>query len=99
MCCAQATAHRMPNKLVLPEGLKLVALYALAVMKCKAMRGAAKDVALDDRSAIAYHMMAMSLPATLRFLYPTLYPLHTLPEDCCGPRPDGAPFSHPPHRI
>jgi hypothetical protein len=30
-----ATQHRMPNKLVLPEGLKLVPLYALAVMKVR----------------------------------------------------------------
>jgi protein transport protein SEC24 len=85
-----STSHRMPNKLVLPEGLKLIGLYALTVMKCKAMRGGAKDVALDDRAAVAYAMMAMSLPATLRFLYPTLYALHTLPDDCCEPGPDGA---------
>ena len=67
-----ATQHRMPNKLVLPEGLKLVPLYALAVMKCKALRGGAKDVGLDDRVAVAYQMMSMSVAATLRFLYPTM---------------------------
>lgn len=33
-----ATQHRMPNKLVLPEGLKLVPLYALAVMKVRGIR-------------------------------------------------------------
>jgi len=91
-----ATQHRMPNKLVLPEGLKLVPLYALAVMKCKALRGGAKDVGVDDRVAVSYQMMSMSVAATLRFLYPTMYALHELGEDVGTPGPDGRPVMPPP---
>lgn len=91
-----ATAHRMPNKLVLPEGLKLVALYALAIMKSKALRGGAKDVGLDDRCAVGYHMMSMGVAETLRFLYPTLYALHTLEEGVGLPGADGAIVMPPP---
>lgn len=83
----------MPNKLVLPDGLKLVPLYALAIMKSKALRGGAKDVGLDDRVALGYHMMAMGVSATLRYLYPTLYPLHTLEDSVGKPGPDGTSFT------
>lgn len=81
--------HRMPNKLVLPEGLKMVPLYALALTKSKALRGGAKDVGVDERSVVGYQMMAMGVAETLRYLYPTMYALHDMPDNCGNTNTEG----------
>jgi len=73
-----------------------VFLLGLCCAQCKALRGGAKDVGVDDRVAVSYQMMSMSVAATLRFLYPTMYALHELGEDVGTPGPDGRPVMPPP---
>jgi len=75
--CASTTS---PGQLILPESLKLLPIYVLALSKHPLLR-ATTDVSIDDR---AYYMSvfnddapALSTPA----VYPRLYPLHKLPAE------------------
>jgi len=77
--------------LLLPAGLRHLPVWTLGVAKCGALRGGARDVAPDERAAVGHDIMAASVPALLRMLYPAALPLHDPAGEWGRPRPGGAP--------
>ncbi|KAM0748281.1 hypothetical protein T439DRAFT_291785 [Meredithblackwellia eburnea MCA 4105] len=74
--CASSTS---PAQLILPESFKLFPLYALALMKSKALKGG--PVASDVRTWHMRLLKAAGVAATVGLLYPRMFPIHTLPDD------------------
>ncbi len=62
-------------QLILPETLKLLPLYSLALHKCPLLR---PDVRPDERSTWLTTLMAASCPRLLGMLHPRLFALHAL---------------------
>jgi protein transport protein SEC24 len=67
-----AVQNRTMNRLIYPESLKLLPLYTLGIIKSLALRGGFGDCTPDERSAMGYEIMTMSIPRLLKLLYPTL---------------------------
>ncbi|XP_057800964.1 protein transport protein SEC24 A-like [Salvia miltiorrhiza] len=67
-----AVQHRLSGRMIYPESLKFLPLYALALCKSLPLRGGYSDVQLDERSAAAYTMMALPVKSLLKLLYPNL---------------------------
>jgi len=85
-------AARAYAKLVFPDTLALLPLFTLALGKCAALRGGAKEVGTDERAAAAFDMMAMPPARLLKLLYPTCYALH-LWSGAAGSSPPLVPLS------
>lgn len=84
--------HRTSNRLIYPESLKLLPLYTLAIIKNMALRGGFGDCSPDQRSAMGFQIMTMSIPRLLRLLYPSLIRLDEyLLQDSRGDGPAGLP--------
>ncbi|GLC34598.1 hypothetical protein PLESTB_001244000 [Pleodorina starrii] len=85
-----SAAARTPNRLIFPETFKYLPIWTLGLMKCAAFRGGAKDVNADERITVGHYMMAGSVEAVARLLYPAAFALH----DPSGPwgveQPDGS---------
>ena len=82
-----AQSRFITNKLIYPEGLRMLPVWALAIMKCGALRGGAKEVAPDERIAFGFDLMSSNTERMLRMVYPAVFPLH---------RPaDGGPWGQP----
>lgn len=64
--------HRSSNRLIYPESLKLLPIYTLAILKSLALRGGFGDCTPDERSAMGFEIMTMSIPRLLKLLYPSL---------------------------
>lgn len=64
--------HRLGGRLIFPESLKLLPLYALALCKSVALRGGFADASLDERCAAGYSMMILPINRLLKLLYPSL---------------------------
>lgn len=75
-----SAASRLPNKLLFPDSLSYLPIWALGAMKCAALRGGAKDVNADERIAVGYELMAIPVDSLCRAIYPDLYPLHNISE-------------------
>lgn len=82
--CASSTS---PAQLILPESFKLFPLYALALMKSKALKGG--PVASDVRTWSMRLIKSAGVAATVNLLYPRMVPLHTLPDDVGFPDEQG----------
>ncbi|KAL8280889.1 hypothetical protein RQP46_006568 [Phenoliferia psychrophenolica] len=74
--CASSTS---PAQLILPESFKLFPLYALALMKSKALKGG--PVASDVRTWHMRLLKSAGVAATVGLLYPRMFPVHTLADD------------------
>ena len=74
-------ASRAYNRLIFPESMKLLPLFMFAAMKSTAMRGGARDVPVDARIASTFDFMSASTEDILKMLYPTMYALHSMPEE------------------
>ncbi|GAA5990972.1 hypothetical protein JCM10908_000105 [Rhodotorula pacifica] len=74
--CASSTS---PAQLILPESFKLFPLYALALIKTKALKGGV--VASDVRAWAMRQLKSSGVSATLRHLYPRMLAVHSLPDD------------------
>jgi len=74
--CASSTS---PGQLILPESFKLYPLYALALMKSKALKGG--QVASDVRTNNMRWLKGAGVAATLSLLYPRMLSIHNLAED------------------
>ena len=70
------TQYRAPNKLMYPEPLRLLALFALATAKSDALRGGGSDVDSDVRAEAIFNASALPVEHALQSLYPTIYALH-----------------------
>ncbi|KAL0922326.1 hypothetical protein M5K25_006302 [Dendrobium thyrsiflorum] len=67
-----AVQHRLTGRMIYPESLKLLPLYALCLCKSAALRGGFADVSLDERCAAGYSMMILPIRRLLKLLYPSL---------------------------
>lgn len=67
-----AVQHRLANRMIYPESLKLLMLYGLALCKSTALRGGYGDVSLDDRCAAGHTVMTLPIKKLLKLLYPSL---------------------------
>ncbi|OXM76086.1 protein transporter SEC24 [Cryptococcus neoformans Bt63] len=71
--CAPAVQH---GQLILPEGFKLLPLYALCMTKSKPIKGG--SVSSDVRMHYTRHIKALSPTRVLMLLYPRLLAIHDL---------------------
>ncbi|RVW18070.1 Protein transport protein Sec24-like [Vitis vinifera] len=67
-----AVQHRLGGRMIYPESLKLLPLYALALCKSTPLRGGYADAQLDERCAAGYTMMTLPVKRLLKLLYPSL---------------------------
>ncbi|GAA5991303.1 hypothetical protein JCM11641_002817 [Rhodosporidiobolus odoratus] len=74
--CASSTS---PAQLILPESFKLFPLYALALMKTKALKGGI--VASDVRTWAMRQLKSSGVSSTVRVLYPRMLAVHLFEED------------------
>jgi len=71
--CASSTS---PGQLILPEAFKLFPLYALCILKSKALKGG--PVASDVRAYYMRVFKGATTAITLSMLYPRMIAVHTL---------------------
>ncbi|GAA5909830.1 hypothetical protein JCM6882_002689, partial [Rhodosporidiobolus microsporus] len=74
--CASSTS---PAQLILPESFKLFPLYALALMKTKALKGGV--VASDVRTWAMRQLKGAGVPSTVRMLYPRMLAVHLFADE------------------
>ncbi|KAL9231495.1 hypothetical protein vseg_006720 [Gypsophila vaccaria] len=67
-----AVQHRLAGRMIYPESLKYLPLYALALCKSTPLRGGYADVQLDERCAVGSILMTLPVTSLLKFLYPRL---------------------------
>eukprot|EP01062_Namystynia_karyoxenos_P012747 TRINITY_DN14607_c0_g1_i3.p1 TRINITY_DN14607_c0_g1~~TRINITY_DN14607_c0_g1_i3.p1 ORF type:complete len:1128 (+),score=341.55 TRINITY_DN14607_c0_g1_i3:110-3493(+) len=78
--CATSPA---PGQLILPEALKLLPIYCLALQKSPTFRpGGGTDDLPDERAHGMFQLGTMPMHDILPHLYPRLFPLHTMPQNC-----------------
>lgn len=75
------SASRAFNRLIYPEKMKLMPLFVLCAGKSAALRGASRDVLVDERVRAIFEIMGSPTEAILRRLYPAMYALHAMPPD------------------
>ncbi|XP_074285606.1 protein transport protein SEC24 A-like [Silene latifolia] len=68
-----AVQHRLAGRMIYPESLKFLPLYALALCKSTPLRGGYADVQLDERCAAGSTLMTLPVKSLLNFLYPSLF--------------------------
>ncbi|XP_062173358.1 protein transport protein SEC24 C [Alnus glutinosa] len=74
--CATVTSS---GQLILPEALKLLPLYTLALMKSTGLRS---DGRIDDRSIWINYVSYLSTPLAIPLVYPRMVAIHNLsPKD------------------
>lgn len=85
-----AQSRFITNKLIYPEGLRMLPLWSLAISKCGALRGGAKDVAPDERISFGFDLMSSPIERILKMVYPACYALHRPGDGPWGtPGPNG----------
>lgn len=76
-----ASAGTSSTQLVLPESLKLLPLYTLALIKHIALRSGA-DIKPDERSYHLALLRTLGVSDSICLLYPRLYQLNVMPAEC-----------------
>ncbi|EGZ11592.1 hypothetical protein PHYSODRAFT_250643 [Phytophthora sojae] len=92
--CASSSSS---GQLILPESLKLLPLYTLATLKSRALRGNLVgnpprgfiDVRADERVMMMGLLNSLPVEFCVSAVYPKLYSVHDLAEDCCTLDEDG----------
>lgn len=74
-------ASRSPSKMVFPESMSLVPLYAMCILKSTALQGQANELPPDDRATSIFDMLHMPVDEAITYLCPRLFPVHLLPDD------------------
>ncbi|TMW68179.1 hypothetical protein Poli38472_007851 [Pythium oligandrum] len=85
--CAASSSS---GQLILPESLKLLPLYTLATLKSRALRMNLTgnpprgfiDVRADERVMMMGVLNSLPVEFAVSAVYPKLYSLHDMPEDC-----------------
>lgn len=72
------------GQLILPEALKLLPLYMLALAKSPGLRA---DMRPDDRAAWLAKVGALPVPLAVPLVYPRMFAVHDLPPDGGGGLP------------
>lgn len=65
------------GQLILPEALKLLPVYSLALIKSNTFRQGT-DVRVDERVQDMFDILSMPLGQVLPWIYPRLFPLHLM---------------------
>eukprot|EP00005_Dracoamoeba_jomungandri_P012792 CAMPEP_0174270286 /NCGR_PEP_ID=MMETSP0439-20130205/43913_1 /TAXON_ID=0 /ORGANISM="Stereomyxa ramosa, Strain Chinc5" /LENGTH=642 /DNA_ID=CAMNT_0015359519 /DNA_START=782 /DNA_END=2707 /DNA_ORIENTATION=- len=89
-----ASPSTSTKQLLLPQSLKLLPLYTLAIIKNTAFRSGA-DVLPDQRAYCLSLLRILSVERAIPFIYPSLYALHNMPPECGTIGKDGS-FTMPP---
>jgi len=76
--CASPTSS---GQLILPEALKLLPVYVLALIKHAVLR-AGNDVHPDERAHFLLLVGSVNPATLISLIYPRMYALHQLPKDC-----------------
>lgn len=92
--CASSSSS---GQLILPESLKLLPLYTLATLKSRALRGNLVgnpprgfiDVRADERVMMMGLLNSLPVEFCVSAVYPKLYSVHDLADDCCSLDEDG----------
>ncbi|CAI5722808.1 unnamed protein product [Hyaloperonospora brassicae] len=92
--CASSSSS---GQLILPESLKLLPLYTLATLKSRALRGNLVgnpprgfiDVRADERVMMMGLLNSLPVEFCVSAVYPKLYSVHDLTDDCCTLDEDG----------
>lgn len=87
--CAASSSS---GQLILPESLKLLPLYTLATLKSRALRGNLTgnpprgfiDVRADERVMMMGLLNSLPVEFAVSAVYPKLYSIHDMTEDCGG---------------
>jgi protein transport protein SEC24 len=66
-----------PGQLILPEALKLMPIYCLGMLKGGTFRQGT-DVRVDERIQDFFEIHQLSAASALPFIYPRMFPLHTM---------------------
>lgn len=82
--CASSTS---PGQLILPESFKLLPLYALAIIKSKALKGG--NVTSDVRTYFMRYLRGLGVGNNMAMCYPRMIALHNMADD------DGEPIKIP----
>ena len=82
--CASATS---PGQLILPESYKLYPVFALALLKTKALKGG--PVASDVRTYYMRVIKSIGVGPMTELLYPRMYPVHVFAPEDGFPKPNG----------
>lgn len=87
--CATASSS---GQLILPEALKLLPLYTLALTKSIGLRS---DVRIDDRSYWITRVASISASLAVPLVYPRMFAIHnlTLKDTVTGVLPSSVPLS------
>ncbi|KAJ0013418.1 hypothetical protein Pint_20562 [Pistacia integerrima] len=72
------------GQLILPEALKLLPLYTLALIKSAGLRN---DGRIDDRSFWITYVSSVSIPLAVPFVYPRMVAIHDLDSKVEGGSP------------
>lgn len=78
--CASTSS---PVQLILPEALKLLPLYVLALIKSPAL---VSDGRPDERAMWLHHLLTLPCPRLMALMYPRLLPVHKLMDWEAGGR-------------
>ncbi|KAL7682029.1 putative Zinc finger, Sec23/Sec24-type, sec23/Sec24, trunk domain, sec23/Sec24, helical [Plasmopara halstedii] len=92
--CASSSSS---GQLILPESLKLLPLYTLATLKSRALRANLMgnpprgfiDVRADERVMMMGLLNSLPVEFCVSAVYPKLYSVHDLADDCCTLDEDG----------
>lgn len=84
----------MSQERPIPDSLKLLPLYAMALQKCLALRGG-QDVRIDERAY--YHTLVanMDIEESKVFVYPRMFSIHDMAQDCGLPVDNNELLSDP----
>ncbi|KAL2612677.1 hypothetical protein R1flu_024369 [Riccia fluitans] len=90
--CATASSA---GQLILPEALKLLPLYTLALTKSIGLRADTRvDAHFDDRSYWCTRVASLASSLSIPLVYPRMFAIHTLPpNDSEGELPPVVPLS------
>ena len=72
-----------PGQLILPEALKLMPIYCLGMLKGGTFRQGT-DVRVDERIQDFFEIHQLSAASALPFIYPRMFPLHTMGSHVCS---------------
>ncbi|MBA0866709.1 hypothetical protein Goshw_023625, partial [Gossypium schwendimanii] len=70
--CARVSST---GQLILPEALKLLPLYTLALIKCRGLRN---DGRIDDRFFWFNYVSSLSIPLAIPLVYPRMFAIHNV---------------------
>lgn len=98
--CAASSSS---GQLILPESLKLLPLYTLATLKSRALRANLVgnpprgfiDVRADERVMMMGLLNSLPVEFAVSAVYPKLYSLHDMPENCATFDDDSGAFVLP----